>query len=187
MGSNGVESSALIEHAHSKQIPFDIGHVVHNNRSLIEENKFGAARVRYCTDSDTNYYRLDFTKEKFDEHWNMIQHKDTACWIPGAILFAARGAYDEVWFGCHANDQLQDVNDIFGVFNLMMTSIGKVTRLKAPLATMSKLDQYRMIPDSIKEHLVYCSRINADMKPCGDCGKCREFDKYVASIGGTYE
>ena len=94
------------------------------------------------------------------------------------MMLAARGAYDQVWFGCHRDDHLNEVQDIFGVFNLMMRSIGKTTTLQAPLMMETKKRQYmNVMSHGMHEHLVWCQY--DPLKPCGECGKCREFNKYV--------
>jgi len=178
MGSAGVESTRLITHAIENDIQFDVAHVVHNNRSDVEMTQL----QKICHDKKIPLYRVDVKKDSFDKD-NQRQHRDTACWLPPAMMLAARGAYDQVWFGCHRHDHLNEVQDIFGVFNLMMKSIAKTTTLQAPLMMETKKKQYmNVISHGMHEHLVWCQY--DPLKPCGECGKCREFNRYV---GVDYE
>ena len=176
MGSAGVESTRLITHAIENDIQFDVAHVVHNNRSEDEYTQL----EKFSLDKKITLYRLEVKKQWFDKN-NQRQHRDTACWLPPAMMLAARGAYDQVWFGCHRHDHLNEVQDIFGVFNLMMRSIQKTTTLQAPCMMETKKEQYdNIVSHGMHEHLVWCNI--SPLKPCGDCGKCREFNKYVETV-----
>ena len=108
MGSAGVESTRLITHAIENDIQFDVAHVVHNNRSEDEYTQL----EKFSLDKKITLYRLEVKKQWFDKN-NQRQHRDTACWLPPAMMLAARGAYDQVWFGCHRHDHLNEVQDIF--------------------------------------------------------------------------
>ena len=180
MGSAGVESTRLITHAIENEIQFEVAHVVHNNRSDVEMTqleKMFLGKDVFADNKKIALYRVDVKKDWFDKN-NQRQHRDTACWLPMAMMLAARGAYDQVWFGCHRDDHLNEVQDIFGVFNLMMRSIGKTTTLQAPLMMETKKRQYmNVMSHGMHEHLVWCQY--DPLKPCGECGKCREFNKYV--------
>ena len=47
------------------------------------------------------------------------------------------------------------------------------TKIRAPLYSLSKLDQYKLVPKELREKIVYCW---ANKKhPCGECKKCVEW------------
>lgn len=101
---------------------------------------------------------------------------DISRWLPIAALVAATNQdYDEVWYGAHKKDNLPVLGRIEVIFDLLIGLTKQVpnTKIKAPLYSHSKLDQYRLVPKELREKIVYCWENKSN--PCGKCKKCVEW------------
>jgi len=82
-----------------------------------------------------------------------------------------------------AGDELGDkhtdwVDDHFRSIERVLGRLGIHTTMSAPLAHMSKLEQWNTLPEHIQQLVHTC--VHPSLDHCGSCIKCREFDYMIS-------
>lgn len=101
---------------------------------------------------------------------------DIIKWLPMAAIIASTNQdYDEVWYGAHKLDYLPVLGRIEVIFELLigLNKHQPNTRIVAPLFSLAKLEQYKLVPKELRDKIVYCWENKTN--PCGKCKKCVEW------------
>lgn len=180
--SGGVESTALIMHAFNEGYsPFCISAKMDPNHRMHEHNL-----TSICDKLEVPLEVLDLRGVIIDGFgWPKSQHP---WWgIAGSIAAVSMPNLTYMWVG--ANSGLRRVND--DGYDASLTyapsieTINQASRIVKgrlatlmPLSRLTKVEQYEMIPDDVKPHLVTCEKMKSiehlGLTSCGICKKCIE-------------
>ena len=150
--------------------------------------------------TSTEFYTTKICKELGVKH--IIARKDSLGnegigwygmlqFIPDAYnVVLADPAIDAVFVGAHSKDNHNSYHIQLGwtLFNRVMTFYKRYVQIFMPLKDISKADQYKLIPDNIKQYVWTCdfyeSRVTKNGETigynrCHKCSKCVEFDLLV--------
>ena len=180
MFSGGVESTALVQHGLDQQHNLTLVHITHNNKS---DKEFTACKgIVQSMCPHTKLYGVEIRKDSYDEQ-HINAHRDVSIWLGAAMMIVGRGDFDECWYGNHSLDNVQKVPLMESSWDGMIEILKpkKHTKLLSPLKTKTKLDQYNMLTNEVKQRIVSCAVIPKGPwnEPCGECIKCKEFKLYV--------
>ncbi len=169
MLSGGTESVAALCYALKQGHDVKCYHVVFSNRSSIESEY----AEKICNSLGVEYHSFEYILP------TDVQVRDTWFWLGPAMVIGSGTDADEVWYGVHYDDNIPQMHQIDTMFKTMRgLSVPLCTTIsKAPLYHLSKKDQWDMIDVDIKPLVVYCQRTVRE--PCGECGKCKEWNKFV--------
>jgi 7-cyano-7-deazaguanine synthase in queuosine biosynthesis len=188
--SGGVESTALIKHGLSEKtkdyyqvnnIEVECLHVCYS-RKLIG-TRTGQELVqskKICDHYGVKLWTFIRDLGDFGVQYPKVV-RDALIWFSDAIIVAAAGDFDEVWFGNHADDNYGLMRQLYGMWQIQSeaTFNRKPPRLRSPLRLVRKLDQWNSIPE-VHDLVKTCTIINDDSNgKCGECMKCKEFDWYI--------
>jgi len=170
--SGGCESTALLELA--KQEGHDVL-CVHGSWSNATEEEKG-----FCTWAAEQYgYPIYYPQIDSNEMAPLKRHValDIAHWLPIASLLSIQlQDIDLVWYGAHMKDDMVALGMIRFTFDILKkftsSNIPK-TEIEAPLHRKKKIQQYDMVPEHIRERILFCQRKKDT--PCGICKKCQEW------------
>ena len=170
MLSGGTESVAALCYALKQGHDVKCYHSVFCSRSAIESEY----AEKICTTLGVEYI-----SSQYDPAPTPLQIRDTWVWLGPAFIIGAGTEVDEVWYGVHKDDDIDQMNDIDDIWRrtVGISRPGCKTISKAPLHHLSKQQQWDMIDVDIKPLVVYCQRTVHE--PCGECGKCKEWKKFV--------
>jgi len=171
MLSGGTESVAALCYALKQGYQVTCYHMVFCRRAEIESEY----AQRICKMLNVEYHVVNV-----DPIASLtIQIRDTWFWLGPAMIIGAGTDVDEVWYGVHYDDNIPQMRQIDTMFEATvgMSKPLCTTKSKAPLHNLSKKEQWDMIDVDIKPLVVYCQRTVHE--PCGQCGKCKEWNKFV--------
>ena len=182
MLSGGVESTALVQHALNSDL-YPLCHFT----SLFPNTHPHLAHVKAIAELyGVELYEWDMEKRAFNpDHGH--QTKSWYWWsLYGAMLGVAYPDIKEIWIGANCgvrrpfdipNDP--DPYELYARPLKLIESgsdmVDGTAKARLPLAHKTKLEQWHMIPEHIRPHIVTCERQFEFGQPrCGLCRKCIE-------------
>jgi len=182
MLSGGVESTACIQHALDEDYypmcffvslwPNTYPHMPHL-KSI-------------CSLYGVDMWDLRLTGREFDRDAEISPYTSHWWAVYGAMIAVAYPKLKSVWAG--ANSGIRKPNDIkddpdpvalygksLALIESASTMVGGSARAYMPLWRLTKREQWYMIPEDIRPHIVTCEHQQEfGQAPCGKCSKCVE-------------
>ena len=182
MLSGGVESTALVQYGLKKGYEVETVHVVFDNKTLYE----GKAARKIAEFYDVPYSEVIIDNGEFNNKYLGIQRADHPWWACGVLICAPVGNYDEVWFGSYLGESAPGAQAPSGAM-LILQSADCWSMIRSPLYQRPKIDQWNMLPSTVKSYIVSCIKQYKDGKTCWEaidndlrkvCQKCKEWKKW---------
>ena len=184
MLSGGVESTACIQHALDKDYypmcffvsmwPNTYPHMPHVKAT--------------CSLYGVEMWDLRLTGREFDRDAE-ISHYTSHWWaVYGSMIAVAYPKLKYFWIGENsgvrfANDApdavtpLEHYGKSLALIESASTMVGGRAKALFPLWKLSKVEQYDMIREDVRPHLVTCEKqFDFEQPRCRQCDKCKEFD-----------
>lgn len=182
MLSGGVESTACIQHALDKDY-YPMCFFV----SMFPNTYPHMPHVKsICSLYGVEMWDLRLTGREFDKSAD-ISHYTQHWWaVYGAMITVVYPTLKYLWIG--ANSGVREVGDIVNdpdpvaMYGKALSLIGQAsamvggsTKAYMPLWRLTKKQQWDMIPEDIRPHIVTCENQHKFGEPrCGECSKCVE-------------
>jgi 7-cyano-7-deazaguanine synthase in queuosine biosynthesis len=130
------------------------------------------------------------TMDYYHEHTSLNLVPMFFIWTNMAQLVCLHNPYiDKMYYGFNGgirevgdgkgDKHSEWVDDHFRSMERVLGKMGINVQMSAPLAHMSKVEQWESIPEDLQQHVHTCAHLSD--RHCGECNKCREFDYMLST------